>query len=374
MPGTTYRELSADNVVIELNVNPTQFDDLSELPPNHNTDHILEADWDIETGWSAPYLHGFRPMLLDPTSSFLHYATTCFEGMKAYKSADGKKITLFRPRDNIDRLNDSTERASLPFLEPEAALKLLDLFVQTDSRFIAPGGYIYLRPMVMGTDGGLGLKSPSRAKFMIMASLMPPLNRSPLKLYCSPPDCIRAWPGGFGYAKLGANYGPTLAANREAVKNGYSQVLWLFGENGVVTEAGGANFFAVIKNEEGRTQILTCPLTTGLILPGVTRRSVLELLTEKFSDEIDVIEREFTISEIAQAAEQNRLVEAFAVGTAYFVSSVDRIRTPEGVDFSVPLVEEDGLCGKYAKYARDALSAIMWGKVQHKWAHIVKEN
>ncbi|ANB14595.1 branched-chain-amino-acid transaminase BAT1 [Sugiyamaella lignohabitans] len=367
----TYSELSAKGLVIEKHPNPTQFENHSDLPSSRATDYLLEVTWTIDQGWGTPSLHPYGPLSLDPASSVLHYATTCFEGMKAYRSFDGKKVTLFRPLDNINRLNDSCARASLPQLEPNAALALLEKFVEMEARFIAPGSFIYLRPMVMGTNAHLGLTTPTEAKFLIMASMMPKLNAAPLKLCSSPPDQIRAWKGGFGYAKLGANYGPTLKANNEAIKNGFSQVLWLMGEEGIVTEAGGANFFAVIKNEKtGKDEIMTCPLTTGVILPGVTRRSVLELLRNKYTSEgVEVNEKEFTISDIEKASDEGRLVEAFAVGTAYFIAPVQTIRTPAGKDISVPM--SIGTSGDYAHYIKETLSQIMWSKVEHPWSHPV---
>lgn len=359
--------MSLENLTVKQTDSPMKFDDVSELPRNYHTDHIVEVDWDINDGWSEPSIHPWAPLQLDPTCSVLHYAVSCFEGMKAYKSADGA-LRLFRPEKNMERLNNSASRLCLPSVDAEVAIKLIEKLVQLDQRFIEPGHYIYLRPTLMGTEPSLGVKSPGKAKFLIMSTLYPVLNSKPLSLWCSPPTAIRAWPGGFGHTKLGANYGPTLEANRECVDAGYDQVLWLLGDNGIVTEAGASNFFAVVKNPStGKTEILTCPLTTGVILPGVTRRSVLELFREKYNaDEVDVIEREFSISEIETAADQGNLVEAFSVGTAYFVAPVKTIRTPQGKDISVSIEEST-----YASYAKETLGNIMWGKIDHPWGHVI---
>uniref|UniRef100_A0A060TG73 Branched-chain-amino-acid aminotransferase n=1 Tax=Blastobotrys adeninivorans TaxID=409370 RepID=A0A060TG73_BLAAD len=362
---STSSTFSAANAVIEPAKTRLQFEVPTDLPPNHPTDHIVEVDYDSTTGWSTPHIHQYRAFQMDPSCMVLHYAVTCFEGMKAYRSRDGKLVRMFRPYDNMRRLNDSADRLCLPRVDVDEAVKLLEMFLKLDERFIMPGHYIYMRPLLMGTDNTVGIKTPSKAKFVIMATMFPPMNKDPLKLYCSSPDTARAWPGGFGYAKLGANYGPTLLANREAVSQGYNQVLWLLGEKGLVTEAGASNFFVVMKNKEGRTEILTCPLSTGVILPGVTRRSVLELLRDGVSDEADVIEREFTIGEIEEAVEENRIVEAFSVGTAYFVAPVQTIRTSAGKDLTIPVD------GKYAAYAKSKLSDIMWGEGEHPWAHKV---
>lgn len=372
----TYKPLSG-TPQITLTSSPNPFTNASDLPAGTITDHMVEADWDAEHGWSQAVIKPFGPIPMDPTASVLHYATTCFEGMKAYRSADGKKVLLFRPRDNFNRLNDSTKRASLPSVDVDAAIELLNKFVEIDSRFIAPGYYIYLRPMVMGVDSGLGVKTPTKAKFMILANIFPRMNTQPLKLMCSSPDTIRAWPGGFGASKLGANYGPSLQANQDCVKKGYCQVLWLLGKEGIVTEAGASNFFTVIKDaESGKTQILTCPLSTGVILPGVTRRSVLELLRQKFADDdsVEVVEKEFTDKDLDLAAKDNRLLEAFVVGTAYFVSPVGLINTRNGGDIQVPLTAEGGQTGPIAQFCKEALSNIQWGKVPHQWSHLVCES
>jgi branched-chain amino acid aminotransferase len=143
------------------------------------------------------------------------------------------------------------------------------------------------------------------------------------------------------------------------------------GNEGYVTEAGAANFFAVIKNPKtGRPEAITCPLDMEVILPGVTRRSVIELLKQR--DDIDVVERPFTISDIERAAQEGRLVEAFACGTAYFVVPAGQIRTSEGKIIEVP-VEASSQSGKFAAFVKSSLSNIMWGKVSHPWAHVVTD-
>jgi branched-chain amino acid aminotransferase len=158
---------------------------------------------------------------------------------------------------------------------------------------------------------------------------MPPLDQpTGLKLLASQ-DGVRAWPGGFGWAKVGANYGPSLMANGEARARGYDQVLWLL--DGHVTEAGASNFFIVWRTKEGRTELVTAPLDGKIILDGVTRRSILQLARERLVDgrsgleKIDIVERRFTMDEVVEAIRENRLVEAFAAGTAvsYSILGVD---------------------------------------------------
>lgn len=154
-----------------------------------------------------------------------------------------------------------------------------------------------------------------------------------LKLFASSPDTIRAWPGGFGYAKLGANYGPSLQAHGQAQAMGFDQILWLFGEDRQVTEAGASNFFIIWHNRDtGRLELVTAPLENQLILPGVTRRSVLELTRERLSQQfvgklapLQVVERTLTIGEIENAAQEGRIVESFVSGTAVSLAVLDMV-------------------------------------------------
>jgi branched-chain amino acid aminotransferase len=136
------------------------------------------------------------------------------------------------------------------------------------------------------------------------------------RLMTNPDDVVRSWVGGFGYAKVGANYGPSLQATEAAYRQGYHQILWLYGPNGDCTEAGGSNFFVVWKRKDGKKELITAPLDDQLILDGVTRRSCLDLAKDRLEDEIEVTERKFTIGEIQEAVSEGRLLEAFAAGTA----------------------------------------------------------
>lgn len=199
------------------------------------------------------------------------------------------------------------------------------------------GEHLYLRPTLIATEPQLGISLPKEALLFIIALPWPDMSKAKkpaedanakpqqtgLKLLASGEDTIRAWPGGFGYAKLGANYGPSLAAHGKAQALGFHQVLWLFGAQREVTEAGASNFFVIWQNKEtGKRELVTAPLENQLILPGVTRRSVLELARSRFSQSIggleplEVAERPFTIGEVAEAWKEGRIVEAFVSGTA----------------------------------------------------------
>lgn len=198
-----------------------------------------------------------------------------------------------------------------------------------------PGSFLYLRPAIIGNGEQLGVTAPSEVLLFVIAVPWPDLStgsppgappKAPgLKLLASKND-VRAWPGGFGYAKVGANYGPAFVAHMEGRKMGYDQILWLLGDEQMVTEAGASNFFVIWKTKEGVLQLVTAPLEGKIILDGVTRRSVLGLARERLvtSKEhltkeiqpIEVVERTYTMAEVLAASGEGRLVEAFVAGTA----------------------------------------------------------
>jgi len=240
-------------------------------------------------------------------------------------------------------LNSAT-RMSLPAFDPDELQKLIETLVAVDGEKwlpkSRPGTFLYLRPTMIANGTSLGVQKPKEALLYIMACCFPSydtgtgvaapdssrINESPgLKLLASKEDSVRAWPGGFGYAKVGANYGPSLIAQGEARARGFDQVLWLLGKECDVTEAGASNFFVVWRTREGRTQLITAPLGDKVILDGITRGSVLELARERFCGDLEVLEKKFTMYEVEEAVEEGRLLEAFAAGTAVgvFHSFVD---------------------------------------------------
>ena len=279
-----------------------------------------------------------------PTASVLHYATECFEGMKAYRGHDGR-LRLFRPERNCARMLKSATRIALPGFEPLQMQALIEKFVAVDGPRWLPdgrngerGSFLYLRPTMIGTAPAIGVQKPFEAMFFVIAVCFPSLDepekmpaslrQSPkplspveigqkskadrgMRLLASQEDMCRAWPGGFGNAKVGANYGPSLVAQQEARSRGYNQVLWLLGEECLVTEAGASNFFVLWRTREGRLQMVTAPLGDGVILEGVTRQSVLDIVREKLAGEVEVVERKYTMHELVLAAEEGRLIEAF---------------------------------------------------------------
>ncbi|AEO63519.1 uncharacterized protein THITE_162912 [Thermothielavioides terrestris NRRL 8126] len=341
------------------------------------TDHMITCSWSISTGWSAPELKPYGPLTLMPTASVLHYATECFEGLKAYRGYDGR-LRLFRPDLNAKRMLMSTLRISLPGFDPAELEKLILALVAVDGpKWLPrsrPGSFLYLRPAVIGTQPQLGVQAPKEALLFVTASFMARLDAPSggMRLHTNPDDMIRAWVGGFGYAKVGANYGPSLLATNAARERGFGQILWLYGPEGYCTEAGASNFFVVwrTKGPEGRLQLVTAPLDDKLILDGVTRRSVVELAREKLAGELEVVERKYTIDEVIEANKEGRLVEAFAAGTAYFICPVSQIRHRD-YDVHIPMVK--GESGQYTSKIKGWISDIMYGNVQHPWGVVVDE-
>lgn len=285
------------------------------------SDHMITAVWSASAGWSAPELKPYGPLSLMPTASCLHYATECFEGLKAYRGHDGR-LRIFRPERNAARMRMSSARISLPVFEPAELVKLMTALLAVDGpRWLPrdrPGSFLYLRPTMIGTQSQLGVQSPKEAMLYIIVSFMPRMDSPPggMRLHTSPEDMVRAWVGGFGYAKVGANYGPSLVATQEARQRGFHQILWLYGPQGECTEAGASNFFVVWKRKDGKKELITAPLDDKLILDGVTRRSCLDIVRERLGDEIEVTERKYTIDEVLEADSDGRILESFAAGTA----------------------------------------------------------
>ncbi|QIW98137.1 hypothetical protein AMS68_003655 [Peltaster fructicola] len=361
------------------------------------TDHMVTAKWTVEHGWEAPELKPYGAFSIMPTASVLHYATECFEGCKLYRGHDGK-LRLFRIEKNCERMRKSAARIALPDFDPQELKKLILALAARDGPKWLPkdraGQFLYVRPTFIATDATLGVQRPREALLYVIIACFPDMTRSlapappalngeangrsistvgGLKLLASNEDTIRAWPGGFGFAKVGANYGPSLVAQGEARSRGFDQVLWLFGEDSSVTEAGASNFFVVWKNKStGRTELVTAPLEERIILEGVTRASILDMARERLANgelQADVVERKFTMAEIAGAYEDGRLIEAFAAGTAFFVAPVGLIHF-RGEDLYVPM---DGDSGRYARQIKSWLSDVMYGNVQHSWGVVVDE-
>lgn len=329
------------------------------------TDHMLEIDWDSENGWHDPKIVPYGDFQMSPASSALHYSVQCFEGMKAYKTAEGD-IRMFRPDCNMERLNNSMERLALPAFDGEAFMDCLKTLVKLDESWIPQeeGYSLYIRPTAIGNSPYLGLTAPNHAKlFAILSPVGPyyPNGFKPVRLLADTKN-VRAWPGGVGNAKLGGNYGPTIKPGNDAMKDGFDQVLWLFGEDHQVCEIGAMNVFFIMKTKDGKTEVVTPPLSRGDILPGVTRRSILALAEE--SGDFVVSERAITMNEVHAAWKEGRLMEAFGAGTAAIISPINLIHY-KGDDIEFPTGDD---IGPVAKSFWRQLCDIQYGIKEHEWS------
>ncbi|KAI1177197.1 branched-chain-amino-acid aminotransferase [Nemania sp. FL0916] len=374
------QELDASKLTYTFTQHPRQVPAPGITDDNGNsicTDHMITAKWSAKRGWAAPELKPYGPLSLMPTASVLHYATECFEGMKAYRGYD-QKLRIFRPDCNCDRMVMSSIRISLPSFPAKELEKLICALLTVDGpKWLPrdrPGSFIYVRPTMIGTQAQLGVQAPSEAMLYIIVTFMPKMDSPPggMRLHTSPNDTVRAWVGGFGFAKVGANYGPSLLATKEARGRGYDQILWLYGKNAECTEAGASNFFVVWKTREGKTQIVTAPLDDRLILAGVTRKSVLALARERLADEVEVVERKYTIDEVIEANAEGRLIESFASGTAYFVCPVSHIHH-RGQGIEIP-AGKGGEGASITLRLKNWLIDIKYGKEgseNHPWGVVI---
>lgn len=336
------------------------------------SDHMLEIEWTAEHGWAAPTITPYHNFSFDPSTVVFHYGFEAFEGMKAYRDKEDK-IRLFRPNKNMERMNRSAERIVLPTFDGEEFIKLVEEFLRVDQEFVPRGdGYsLYLRPTIIGTNATLGVSTPTKALLYMIASPVGPYYSTGFKAVSleATDYAVRAWPGGVGDKKLGANYAPCAKPQLEASSKGYQQNLWLFGEEGYVTEVGTMNVFFVFKDASGKKELVTAPLD-GTILEGVTRDSVLALARARLSPEEWIIsERKYTISEVKERAAKGELVEAFGSGTAALVSPIKLIGW-KGEDINVPLAAGDA--GELTIQVADWIKKIQYGEDDFEgWSRVV---
>lgn len=332
------------------------------------TDHMFEMDWNSQIGWYNQSIHPYRNFSLSPAISSLHYGLQCFEGMKAYRDAQGN-IRLFRPDKNFERLSNSMARLAMPLFDPDVLMYYLKKLIYLDQSWIPEGeGFsLYIRPTAISTEPFLGVAIPHNIKLYIILSPVGPYYAEgfrPISLFADTKH-VRAWPGGVGHAKVGGNYAPTIQPMQEAVKRGCAQVLWLFGPDHKATEVGSMNLFFYFINEQGERELATAPLTSGEILPGVTRDSILGLA--RAWNEFKVSERFVTIPEIIRAQQEGRLLEIFGAGTAAVISPVKKIVYLDQ-EINVPTGES---IGPLSERFWQTLMSIQYGKIQHPWSIVI---
>ena len=325
------------------------------------TDHMFNMDYNPKQGWPAPRIEPYASIAMDPATMFLHYGQGVFEGLKVYRTAAGS-IQLFRPQENIKRLNRSCRRLCIPEIDENFALDALKRLIATEKDWVpgAPETSLYVRPTVIAMDPFLGVRASHTYRFFIILSPVGayyPEGFNPVKILVTS-DYVRAVRGGVGEAKTPGNYAASLLAGEQAHAAGYTQVLWLDGvEQKYLEEVGSMNIFFVIDDE-----IIT-PELNGSILPGVTRKTVIEL-ARHWNEKVS--ERKISIEELMQAHAAGKLQEVFGAGTAAVISPVGRIKYNDQV-----ITINDNQTGPVAKKYYKAITDIQYGKADDPMGWIV---
>jgi len=326
------------------------------------TDHMFECDYDPERGWHDARVVPFHNFSLSPACMVFHYAQEMFEGLKAYRTQDGR-VLLFRPDKNIERMNNTNERMCIPKVDPEFALEAIKAVVNADRDWIPslPGTSLYIRPFIIATDEFLGVHPSKTYKFAIILSPSGSYYAAginPVKIAVED-EYVRAVRGGTGFAKVGGNYAASLIGQQKAEENGYAQVLWLDGiYHKYIDEVGAMNVFFKVNGE-----IIT-PKLEGSILPGVTRRSAIELLRSKG---YTVTERRVSIDEIEEAHDSGKLEEMFGTGTAAVVSPVGELYRG-----NKKMTINNFEIGEVSHMLYDELTGIQWGRNEDKFGWTVE--
>ena len=324
-------------IKIQKTTAPKQKPDQKKLGfGNYYTDHMFIMNYDEGQGWHDPRIVPYGPVSLDPAAMVLHYAQEVFEGLKAYRTADGK-IQLFRPEKNMARLNVSCERLCIPKIDEEFAIKAIKTLVKVDEDWIPtePETSLYIRPYIYATDAHVGVHAAKHLTFSIILSPVGayyPNGIEPVKIFVEQ-KYVRATPGGTGFTKAGANYAISLKGQEEAEAQGYVQTLWLDGvERKYIEEVGSMNVFFMLKDE------IVTPALVGSILGGITRMSIIELLRSKG---YTVNERRITIDELMEKYEKG--------GELKYGDKV--------------MTVNNGKIGEVSQMLYDTLTGIQWGKI-----------
>jgi branched-chain amino acid aminotransferase len=308
------------------------------------SDHMVTIRYSDAAGWHDAKVEPRAPIPMDPAAAVLHYAQEIFEGLKAYKTADGG-ATLFRPQENAKRFQQSAERLAMPKLPEKLFLEAIDQLVDIDRAWIPDGdGSLYIRPFMFANEIFLGVKPSSDYLFIVIASSVGAYFKSAtdaVSVWVSQ-EYTRAAPGGTGAAKCGGNYAASLTAQAEASKHGCDQVVFLVFNDGSMT---------------------TPPL--GTILPGITRASVLTLAKDKG---IAVREEKYSFDQWKADAKSGKLREAFACGTAAVLTPIGTVKAPDG-EFMIG----NGGSGTRTDELKKSLVDIQRGRASdpHKWIHRV---
>ena len=326
---------------------------------NHYTDHMFIMDYTEGRGWHSPRIEPYHSLELDPAALVFHYAQECFEGMKAYRAANGR-VLLFRPEKNAARMQSTHRRLCIPEIPVEDFVQAVKALVSVDKDWVPgePDTSLYLRPFTIATEAHLGVKPSASYQFIIIASPSGAYyaeGMNPVKIYVED-EYVRATPGGTGYIKCGGNYAASLIGQMKAHDLGYSQVLWLDGvHRKYIEEVGAMNVMFKVNGK-----ILT-PDLNGSVLDGITRRSCIQLLKD-WGYEVE--ERRISYEELFQAAEDGTLEEAWGTGTAAVVSPIGELAM-EGKKVTI----SGNQIGELTQKLYDNLTGIQWGRLAdpHNW-------
>ena len=326
------------------------------------TDHMFMMNYTEGKGWHDGRIVPYAPFELDPACMVFHYAQEIFEGMKAYRTADGS-VQLFRPIENARRINASGERMCIPPIPEEDFVDAVRELVAVDEDWVphAPGTSLYIRPFIIASDVALGVHASKTYIFCVICSPSGSYYAggiNPVKIYVENED-VRAVRGGTGFTKCGGNYAGSIRAAEKAEKAGYSQVLWLDGvERKYIEEVGAMNVMFKIGGK------VVTPALNGTVLPGITRKSCIELIR---SWGIEVEERLLSAEELFDAAEKGLLEEAWGTGTAAVVSPIGEMKWNERV-----VTVNNGEIGQITQKLYDELTGIQWGRIEDTRGWIVK--
>lgn len=304
----------------KITINPTENSKISDFDPNNIsfgkifTDHMFICDY-YNNEWHDFRIEPFGKIPLSPTLSALHYGQSIFEGMKAYKTPSGE-ITLFRPEENLKRLNKSAERMSMPSLPEDIFMEALTQLLNLDKNWIpsSEGSSLYIRPFMFATDDFLGVKSSDTYSFMIYACPVSAYYAGNIKVKIEE-HYTRAAAGGVGSAKCAGNYAASLYPRNLAQKDGFDQVLWTDGlTHTKIEETGTSNVFVVTKNG------VYTPNLTDSLLAGITRDSVIKLIKDH---QIPLFEQPILITQLLEWHNNKELLEIFVTGTAAVITHID---------------------------------------------------
>jgi len=325
------------------------------------TDHQVVVVWEKDKGWHSAQVLPYGPIMMDPSAAVLHYGQEIFEGIKAYRHADGS-IWTFRPEANAARLQRSARRMALPELPTEIFVESLKQLIAVDGAWVpepVDEKTLYIRPFEIAAENFLGVRAAHRAEYRVIASPVGPYftgGLKPVSIWIAL-DSSRAGKHGTGEAKTGGNYAASLLAQNEGYENGCSQVMFLDAESSTyIEELGGMNLFFVYNDGH-----VVTPALDGTILRGITRDSVVTLIKDRG---IEVEERKITLDEVRDGINSGSIVEVFACGTAAVITPIGQFKSREEV-----IGNADAEPGELTASLREELTGIQYGKVadRHNW-------